>query len=138
MKCCTPRTPCSTLMSSRAIPHRSLGPNATRRGKDLLTPSLLRIACTARHCILFRVLMSNVVTGRSTSLTGVRASVENECIHFAHDVDNLIAYRLALFSRNSPSFRIISIRSRSYPKSSSCLPHLEPWNHLIVRNISGG
>jgi hypothetical protein len=58
-------------MSIRAMPHKSLGPKATRQGKDLFTPSLLRIACIAHHWILFKMAMSIVVTGREYIIDGM-------------------------------------------------------------------
>lgn len=70
VKCCTCHKPCSMLMSMRAIPQRSFGPNATRLGNDLFTPSLLGMACIALHWILFRVSGSNIVTCREYVIDG--------------------------------------------------------------------
>jgi hypothetical protein len=63
VKCWIPRTPCSTLISSSAMPQRSLGPKATLQGNALLTPSFWSIACIACHWIQFKVFTSIIVTG---------------------------------------------------------------------------
>jgi hypothetical protein len=83
------------------MPHRSFGPNATQQGKDLLTPSLLRIPCTTCHCILFRVLLSSVINGSEYVLWwNINVSISLNL-----DIDNLVAYWLALISRKLPSLQ---------------------------------
>jgi hypothetical protein len=58
-------------MSIRAIPQKSLGPKATQQGKDLLNPSLLRMAWITHRWILFKMAMSIVVTSREYIIDGM-------------------------------------------------------------------
>lgn len=105
VRCCTCCMPCSTLISKRAIPHRSLGPNATHQGNDLLTPSLFRIACTAWSWILFRVSVSKVVTGREYVMDGMYVPQWNMNISISlrFKAANLVAHWFALCERNLDS-----------------------------------
>jgi hypothetical protein len=86
------------LISIRAIPQRSFRPNVTWQGKDLLTPSLLRIACMACDWIVFRVLVSSVVTGSEYIIEGTYIPQRkiNVSILLNLEVERCKAYVLAL------------------------------------------
>ncbi len=105
VKCSTPQIPCSMLIYIRAMPQSSFRPNATWQGKDLITPSLLRIAFMACHWILFRVLVSSVVTGRVCHWRDIRTVMKDECIHLAQPWSReMNSMCVALCNRSSASF----------------------------------
>jgi hypothetical protein len=139
VRCCMPLMPCSTLMFSSAMPHKSFGPNATRQGKRLVDAKLVE---NRLNCSVYLVQYPCIQCchwKRARHRWNICTSVKDEGIHLiqvgcqrlSRILVSLVQEKLTLLSK-------VSIWCSTHSKCSSCLPNLQPGNYCIVWDIPRG